>query len=77
MIFVIIDVTIVIILACLAIKYFLTEKKRVLEIDAQFYFWKDGIGILFALRPVARTESYASFFLWLPKIFSTFLTALC
>ena len=39
MIFVIIDVTTVIILAFLAIKYFLTEKKkRVLEIDAQFYF---------------------------------------
>lgn len=57
--------------------FFNWKKKRVLEIDAQFYFWKDGIGILFALRPMARTESYASFFLWLPKIFSTFLTALC
>ena len=53
----IIDVTIVIILAFLAIKYFLSEKKRVLGIDAQFYFWKNGTGILFALRPVARTES--------------------
>ena len=53
------------------------KKKRVLGIDAQFYFWKGGIGILFTLRPEACTESYALFFLWLPKIFSTFLIASC